>query len=67
MKKAKQLMSECMSRRLNCSITFQRMNDYSVEIYTGYKETYKKVFYTDGHTQPKKAIRKALKFLSERD
>ena len=64
MKKAQQLMNKCISRDLHCSITNQRINDYSVEIYRGYKKNYQKVFYTDGHIKPKKAIKKALKFLS---
>jgi len=57
-------MDECISRNLHCSITYQKINDYSVEIYRGYKTRYEKVFYTDGHIKPKKAIKKALKFLS---
>jgi hypothetical protein len=63
MKKAQQLMDECISRNLHCSITNQRINDYSVEIYRGCKTNYENVFYTDGHIKPKKAIKKALKFL----
>lgn len=56
-------MEECKARNLNCSITYQRMTDYSVEVYTGYGKSYKKVFYTDGHIKPKKAIKKGLLFL----
>lgn len=67
MKLEKQLFKECKSCDFNCSITYQITNDYSIEIYKGYKEDYKedykKVFYTDGHTKRKKAIKKALKFL----
>lgn len=64
MKKAQKLMNECISRNLHCSITYQKINNYSVEIYRGYKSFYEKIFYTDGHTKSKRAIKKALKFLS---
>ncbi len=57
------LFEECKCRAMNCSITYQRINDYSVEIYRGYKSSYVKIFYTDGHIDKKKAIKKALKFL----
>jgi len=65
MKKAKQLMEECVSRNYHCSITWQRMTDYSVEIYRGYVTNYKEIFYTDSNVSAKKAIKKALKFLSK--
>ncbi len=64
MKKAKILMDECISRNFNCSITYQRSTDYSVEIYTGYEKSYHKIYYTDGHANPKKAIKNALKFIN---
>ena len=64
MKKAQQLMNECISRNLHCSITHQIINNFSVEIYRGYESNYEKVFYTDGHIKSKKAIKKALKFIS---
>lgn len=63
MKIETQLFEECKNRAMNCSITYQRINDYSVEIYKGYETSYQKIFYTDGHLEPKTAIRKALKFL----
>jgi len=66
MDKFNQLTDECISRSLNCSITYQRINDFSVEIYKGYGSNYGIVFYTDGHINPKKAIKKALQFLSKR-
>ena len=59
----KELFNECISRDYNCSITYQRINDYSVEIYTGYKSTYKLIFYSDGHLTHKKAVNEGLKFL----
>jgi len=64
MKKAKKLIKVCKSKNLNCSITYQRINDCSVEIYTGYGENYKGLFYTDGHSKPKEAIKEALLFLT---
>ena len=41
-------------------------NDYSIEIYKGYKSSYEVIFYTDGHTDKKQAIKKALRFLNEK-
>jgi len=63
MKKVEELMHECISRNMNCSVTYQRINDFSVEIYKGYGTGYKCLFYTDGHIKLKKAIRAALNFL----
>lgn len=65
MKKANKLMNKCISLNLHCAITYQKMNDFSVEIYTGYRSTYEKLFYTDGHIKSKKAIKKALKYLKK--
>ena len=57
-------MTECKLRNLNCSISYKRVNGYSVEIYTAYGFECQAVFYTDGHIKPKKAIKKALLFLN---
>jgi hypothetical protein len=65
MKIETQLFAECKSRALNCSLTYQSINDYSIEIYRGYKSNYQKVFFTDGHIDKSKAIRKALKYLKQ--
>ena len=64
MKTETKLFNECKARNYNCSLTYQRINDFSVEIYKGYKDTYQKVFYTDGHLEKSIAIKKALKFLN---
>ncbi len=61
--KLKTFIAECKQRNLNCSITYQSMNDISIEIYTGYVDSYKSVFYVDGCIKLKKAINKANKFL----
>jgi hypothetical protein len=45
MKIETQLFDECKSRDFNCSLTYQRINDFSVEIYKGYKDAYQQVFY----------------------
>jgi len=63
MKLETQLFEECINRAYNCSITYQRNTGYSVEIYTGYISSYEKIYYTDGHTNKEKAIKKALKSL----
>ena len=63
MKIETQLFDECKKRSLNCSLTYQRINDYSVEIYTGYKDSYQKVFYTDGHLDKIVAIKSALNYI----
>jgi hypothetical protein len=65
MNEPKRLMMECENRNLNCSISYQKITNYSVEIYTGYKKSYTLKFYTDGASSPKKAIKKAFKWLDE--
>lgn len=62
MKKIKQLFDECNTRNLHCSITNQRITDYSIEIYKGYESSYEKVFYSGGHLKIKHAVRKGLGF-----
>ncbi len=63
MKLETQLFEECISRVYNCSITYQKINDYSIEIYRGYKMNYTKIYYSDGDFDKEKAIKKALKYL----
>lgn len=63
MKRLQTLFQECETRNWNISLTNQRINGYSVEIYTGYVSTYEKIFYTDGHLKPNQAITEALKFI----
>lgn len=65
MKKLQKLMDHCVAHDLNCALTWQKINGYSIEIYRGYGNngSYKKFFYTDGHSKPNKAIKEAFKFL----
>ena len=35
-------------------------------VHKGYKSSYELIFYTDGHTDKKQAIKKALRFLNEK-
>ena len=56
----KKLFEICQNNNVNVSFTWQRINDYSIEIYKGYKASYELIFYTDGHTDKKQAIKKAL-------
>ena len=63
MKVVSKLMDLCESKSLHCSITYQKSNNYSVEIYTGYVSTYQKVYFSDGHINLKKAVKKAYKFI----
>ena len=65
--KTQKLLDLCHSRNLHCSISWQRVTGYSVEIYTGYKSDYSNLFFTDGHTKPKKAVKEALKFIKKYD
>jgi len=58
-----ELIGICKSKNFNVSITYQKMNDCSVEIYSGYIKKYNLIYYRDGHSSPKKAIKKALKHL----
>lgn len=57
----------CQSRCFNLSLTWQKMTGWSVEIYTGYMKSYEKKFYTDGHTNKKEAIKKAIKYMKSLD
>lgn len=63
MKLETQLFEECKNRNYNCSITYQNINSYSIEIYRGYQSNYVQHFYIDGCIELKPAIIKALKFL----
>ena len=58
-------MSECKDRNLNISITYQKINDISIEIYTGYQSSYQMVYYADGFIKLKKAIKEAHLFLKD--
>ena len=62
----KKLFEMCQNNNVNVSFTWQRINYYSIEIYKGYKASYELIFYTDGHTDKKQAIKKALRFLNEK-
>lgn len=57
------LMIECQSMTMNCSVTYQAINDYSVEIYRGYVKNYEKLFHSDGHSDLKEAINSGLEFM----
>ena len=65
MKKVQELMDLCHSYDFNYSISYQKINDYSIEIYTGYKTNYKNVFYIDGELNLKKAVKKTLEFFND--
>lgn len=60
-----ELISECQRRDWNISLTWQKINEWSVEIYTGYKSSYEKKYYTDGHMTKEVAIETALEFFEE--
>lgn len=64
MSKAKKLMIECKQYCLNCSITYQRVNDFSVEIYRKYDpQKEPPLFYSDGHLSMKEAAKQGHKWL----
>jgi hypothetical protein len=63
MKSINLLFRWCAQSNYNCSITYQRINEYSVEIYKGYKTNYEKIYYSDGHLTPLEAAKQGLKFL----
>ncbi|BAV39402.1 hypothetical protein BPT24_285 [Tenacibaculum phage pT24] len=63
MKKLKKLIGKCVNYNLNISFTHQRINDYSIEIYKPHSKGQPPLFYTDGHIDAKKAIKKGLKFI----
>lgn len=60
-----QLIANCQNRDWNISLTWQKMTEWSVEIYTGYKSRYEKKYYTDGHITKEVAIETALEFFEE--
>ncbi|WP_320034818.1 hypothetical protein [Halarcobacter sp.] len=57
------LFSECLSRDWSVSLIWQRMTNWSVEIYTGYEVNYNKKFFTSGHIHRAEATKEALRFL----
>ena len=63
MKKAKELFDICLSHGLNISLTWQKMTNFSIEIYRGYDKSYSAVFYSEGHIKSKNAIKAALKHM----
>ena len=63
MKKFNELTDMCQDRCFNLSLTWQKMTDWSVEIYTGYETSYEKKFYTDGHSNKKEAIKGAIEYM----
>lgn len=65
MKAETELFNRCISLGFNVSLTYQRINDYSIEIYHGYQTSYKQYFYTDGNLTRMGAIRKAIRYLDK--
>lgn len=60
--KVKDLISECKSRNLNCSVSYQSINNISIEIYKGFGKRYQMLFYTDGYIKLKKAIKEVYRY-----
>ena len=65
MKAETELFNRCIGLNLNVSLTYQRINDYSVEIYTGYGDSYKQLFYADGYVTRIGVIQKAIRYLDK--
>ena len=63
MKKTNKLFNECLKRDLHISLTWQRITNWSVEIYIGYRMNYRQIFYIQNVVSKKDAVKKALKFL----
>ena len=63
--KVESIFAEVMKEIKDISPWYES-NDYSIEIYKGYKLSYELIFYTDGNTDKKQAIKKALRFLNEK-
>lgn len=61
------LIDECISKALSCSVTYQHINDYSIEIYSGYGKKYKKYYYSDGHLEMEDAFAGAMEFLNKHE
>lgn len=56
----KELFDECKSLNYNCSLNYLKINDFSVDIFQGFGQEYKQIFYTDGHLTSDEAIQEAL-------
>jgi DNA polymerase-3 subunit epsilon len=56
-----ELEEYCLNRDLNVSLSWQKMTNWSVEVYRGYKKSYQGIFYTDGHLNKSEAINVAIK------
>lgn len=54
----------CRNRDWNFSVTWQKVNNYSVEIYRGNGITYQKIIYMESLTL-KKVLKKAMNFIKE--
>jgi|AntAceMinimDraft_6_1070360.scaffolds.fasta_scaffold83384_1 hypothetical protein len=59
--KAEMLLKECSSRNILLAIEYQKTNGFSVEILNRSHEI---MFYTDGHTKLKTAVKEAAKFVN---
>ncbi len=65
--KVEDLYDECRNCNYHVSLTWQRITNYSVEIYKGYQRDYVKIYYSDGHVTLKEAIKKGLKFMRRKN
>lgn len=58
------LIDECRALDLHCSLSYQDNTQINIEIYRGYQMRKYVLIYSQGHNKtPKKAIKKAFKFL----
>lgn len=62
MGKTKELFNLCLNQDLNVSLSWQKVTDWTVEIYLGYKTNYKNIFYEQS-TSKKEVLKKAIEFM----
>lgn len=58
-----ELISICKNNNFNITIGYQKINDYSIEIYKGYVSNYEQIYYSDGDIDLDFTILKAINFV----
>ncbi|WP_372472704.1 hypothetical protein AB4865_07735 [Capnocytophaga sp. ARDL2] len=65
-KMLKKLEDLCIARNWNFCVCWQRMTGYTIEIYTGYVQSYKGIYY-DEASSLYKAIKKGVQFIEKQE
>ncbi|QDM00819.1 hypothetical protein [Aliarcobacter butzleri] len=62
MSKTKKLFGLCLNQDLNVSLSWQKITDWTVEIYVGYRTNYRNIFYGQS-TSKKEVLKEAIDFM----